>query len=60
MAAVGERGVARGLEYLEKRELSGMADREVVPVNRGVLTEILIVLTFILVVLMMFGVRFGG
>lgn len=37
-----------------------MADREVVPVNRGVLTEILIVLTFILVVLMMFGVRFGG
>ncbi len=28
--------------------------------NRSVLTEILIVLTFILVVLMMFGVRFGG
>lgn len=29
-------------------------------VSRGILTEILIVLTFILVVLMMFGVRFGG
>ncbi len=38
-----------------------MSDRErVVAMNRGVLTEILIVLTFILVVLMMFGVRFGG
>jgi hypothetical protein len=38
-----------------------MADPErVTVVTRGVLTEILIVLTFILVVLMMFGVRFGG
>lgn len=38
-----------------------MSDRERVTVmSRGVLTEILIVLTFILVVLMMFGVRFGG
>lgn len=38
-----------------------MVDRERVSVmSRGVLTEILIVLTFILVVLMMFGVRFGG
>lgn len=38
-----------------------MSDPErVTVVTRGVLTEILIVLTFILVVLMMFGVRFGG
>lgn len=38
-----------------------MTDQERVTVmSRGVLTEILIVLTFILVVLMMFGVRFGG
>lgn len=38
-----------------------MTDPErVTYMSRGVLTEILIVLTFILVVLMMFGVRFGG
>lgn len=38
-----------------------MTDRErVTVVSRGVLSEILIVLTFILVVLMMFGVSFAG
>lgn len=37
-----------------------MTDREVSVVNRGLLVEVLVILTFILVVLMMFGVRFGG
>jgi hypothetical protein len=38
-----------------------MSDRErVTYVGRGLLIEVLVVLTFILVVLMMFGVRFGG
>lgn len=40
--------------------LSMAPEERVSYVSRGVLTEILIVLTFILVVLMMFGVRFGG
>lgn len=37
-----------------------MPDREVSYVNRSLLVEVLVILTFILVVLMMFGVRFGG
>lgn len=37
-----------------------MPEREVTVVNRGLLVEAMVVLTFILVVLMMFGVRFGG
>ncbi len=36
-----------------------MSDREVNVVNRGLLVEVMVVATFILVVLMMFGVRFG-
>lgn len=47
-------------ETLFHRVPSGMPEREVPVVNRGLLVEVMVVATFILVVLMMFGVRFGG
>jgi hypothetical protein len=37
-----------------------MADREVQVVNRGLLVEVFVIATFVLVLLLMFGVRFGG